>query len=294
MQRKTQFYINGEWVDPVEANDFAVINPATEEAFATISLGSSADVDKAVTAARAAFPAFSKTSQQERTALLENLLEIAKRRVPEMAEAISNEMGAPKTLAQNAQAAAGPGHIGAFVKALKEFEFEHDFNDSGERIVHEAIGVCGLITPWNWPVNQIALKVVPALAVGCTVVLKPSEIAPMSGLVFAEMVEEAGYPAGVFNLVNGDGPGVGEAMSHHPGIDMMSFTGSTRGGIAVSKGAAETVKRVTLELGGKSPNIIFADADVEKAVKTGVLHCFNNTGQSCNAPTRMLVETIDL
>jgi aldehyde dehydrogenase (NAD+) len=290
MQRKTQFYIDGKWVDPVEANDFEVINPATEEPFAVISLGTSADVDKAVAAARTAFKTFSKTSLAERTALLNNLLEIAKRRMPEMADAITHEMGAPKSLANAAQAAAGPGHIGAFIKALGEFEFEHDFNDNGEHIVHEPIGVCGLITPWNWPINQIALKVLPALAVGCTVVLKPSEIAPMSGLVFAEMVEEAGYPAGVFNLVNGDGPGVGEAMSAHPGIDMMSFTGSTRGGIAVSKGAAGTVKRVTLELGGKSPNIVFADADVEKAVKGGVLHCFNNTGQSCNAPTRMLVE----
>jgi aldehyde dehydrogenase (NAD+) len=290
MQRETQFYINGEWVDPVEPNDFEVINPATEEPFAVISLGSKADVDKAVAAARAAFVTYSQTSLQERLALLERLLEISKARMPEMAEAISKEMGAPKTLASTAQSGSGPHHIGAFIKALKEFQFESDFNDAGERIVHEPIGVCGLITPWNWPVNQIALKVVPALAVGCTVVLKPSEIAPMSGLVFARMIEEAGFPAGVFNLVNGDGPGVGEAMSHHPDIDMMSFTGSTRGGIAVSKAAAETVKRVTLELGGKSPNIVFADADVERAVKGGVLHCFNNTGQSCNAPTRMLVE----
>ncbi len=290
MQRKTQFYINGEWVDPIEPNDFDVINPATEEPFAVISLGCKADVDKAVAAARAAFPAYSRTSREERLALLEKLFEISKRRMPDMAEAISHEMGAPIKLASTAQAGAGPGHIGGFIKALKEFEFEYDYNDSGERIVHEPIGVCGLITPWNWPLNQISLKVAPALAVGCTVLLKPSEVAPLSGLLFAEMVEEAGYPAGVFNLVNGDGPGVGEAMSHHPGIDMMSFTGSTRGGIAVTKGAAETVKRVTLELGGKSPSIVFVDADLEKAVKGGVLHCFNNTGQSCNAPTRMLVE----
>ncbi|MGI9463144.1 MAG: aldehyde dehydrogenase family protein, partial [Aestuariivirgaceae bacterium] len=290
MQRKTQFYINGEWVDPAEPHDFDVINPATEEAFAVISLGTKADVDKAVAAARAAFASYSQTSLEERLALLEKLFEIAKRRMPDMAEAISHEMGAPKTLAGSAQAGAGPHHIGAFINALKEFQFEYDFNDSGERIVHEPIGVCGLITPWNWPLNQIALKVAPALAVGCTVLLKPSEVAPMSGLLFAEMIEEAGFPAGVFNLVNGDGPGVGEAMSHHPDIDMMSFTGSTRGGIAVTKGAADTVKRVTLELGGKSPNIIFADADIEKAVKGGVLHCFNNTGQSCNAPTRMLIE----
>ena len=290
MQRKTQFYISGAWVDPVEPHDFEVINPATEEPFAVISLGSKADVDKAVAAARAAFESYSQTSFEERLALIERLFEISQRRLPEMAEAVSLEMGAPKTLAINAQASSGPHHIGAFIKAMKSFDYEFDFNDAGERIVHEPIGVCGLITPWNWPVNQIALKVVPALAVGCTVLLKPSEVAPMSGLVFAEMVDEAGFPPGVFNLVNGDGPGVGEAMSAHPDIDMMSFTGSTRGGIAVSKGAANTVKRVTLELGGKSPNIIFADADVEKAVKGGVLHCFNNTGQSCNAPTRMLVE----
>ncbi len=290
MQRATQFYINGKWVEPVEPHDHDVVNPATEEPFAVISLGTKADVDKAVAAARAAFATYSQTRLDERLALLQKLCEITRRRMPDMAEAISLEMGAPKTLAGSAQAGAGPHHIGAFVEALKEFRFEYDFNDSGERIVHEPIGVCGLITPWNWPLNQIALKVAPALAVGCTVVLKPSEVAPMSGLLFAEMIAEAGYPAGVFNLVSGDGPGVGEALSHHPDIDMVSFTGSTRGGIAVTKGAADTVKRVTLELGGKSPNIIFADADLEKAVKGGVLHCFNNTGQSCNAPTRMLIE----
>ncbi|TQV75782.1 aldehyde dehydrogenase family protein [Denitrobaculum tricleocarpae] len=290
MLKKTDFYIDGKWVAPAVAKDCEVINPANETAFATISLGSEADIDRAVTAARKAFESYSLTSREERVALLEKLLEVYKRRSGEMAEAISQEMGAPISMAHHSQAAAGAGHLGAFIKALKDYEFEYDFNDSGERIVQEAIGVCGLITPWNWPMNQIALKVVPALAVGCTVILKPSEIAPMSGILFAEMVDEAGFPAGVFNLVNGEGPVVGEAMSRHPGIDMMSFTGSTRAGTAVTKAAADTVKRVTLELGGKSPNIVFNDADLTKAVKTGVLHCFNNTGQSCNAPTRMLVQ----
>jgi aldehyde dehydrogenase (NAD+) len=209
-----------------------------------------------------------------------------------MAEAISKEMGAPKNIASSQQAAAGLGHIKAFIRALKEFTFEHPLNEKfqTEYIIHEPIGVCGLITPWNWPMNQVTLKVVPAVGVGCTVVLKPSEIAPMSSLLFAEFMEQAGFPAGVFNLVNGDGPTVGEAMSRHPDIDMMSFTGSTRAGVAVTKAAADTVKRVALELGGKGPNLVFADTDVAKAVKRGVLHMFNNSGQSCNAPSRMMVE----
>lgn len=290
MLKKTEFYIDGKWVAPAVAKEYEVINPANETAFATISLGSEADIDRAVAAAREAFETYSLTSREERIALLEKLLDVYKRRAGEMAEAISQEMGAPISMAHHSQAAAGAGHLGAFIKALKAFEFEYDFNDAGERIVQEPIGVCGLITPWNWPMNQIALKVVPALAVGCSVILKPSEIAPMSAILFAEMIDEAGFPAGVFNLVNGEGPVVGEAMSRHPGIDMMSFTGSTRAGTAVTKAAADTVKRVTLELGGKSPNIVFNDADLAKAVKTGVLHCFNNTGQSCNAPTRMLVQ----
>ncbi len=292
MIRKTDFYINGSWVAPVIANDFEVINPADEQAFAAISLGSAADVDKAVAAARAAFETYSQTSRDERIKLLEKLAEIYSSRADEMAQTISREMGAPMSLAINAQSAAGLGHIKSFIRALKSYSFGHILNEHApnEYISHEAIGVCGLITPWNWPMNQITLKVIPALAVGCTVILKPSEIAPMSALLFAEMIDQAGFPPGVFNLINGDGATVGEAMSHHRDIDMISFTGSTRAGIAVSKASAETVKRVTLELGGKSPNIVFEDADVAKAVKSGVLQCFNNTGQSCNAPTRMLVQ----
>ena len=292
MLRKTDFYIDGQWVAPAEANDLEVINPADETAFATISLGSQADVDKAVAAARRAFETWSLTSREERVALLEKLAEVYQSRSNDMALAISSEMGAPMVLATQAQAAAGLGHIKSFIRTLKTYTFEHVLHEKApnEYIVHEPIGVCGLITPWNWPMNQVTLKVIPAVAAGCTVVLKPSEIAPLSSMVFAEMMHEAGFPAGVFNLINGDGPTVGEAMSRHHGIDMMSFTGSTRAGTAVTKAAADTVKRVTLELGGKSPNIVFADSDLPKAVKRGALHCFNNTGQSCNAPTRMLVE----
>lgn len=292
MERKTDFYIDGKWVAPETANDFAVINPADETPYATISLGSGADVDKAVAAARRAFNDWSETSVEERLSYVEKLAAVYEKRAGEMAEAISKEMGAPIKLANQAQSVAGLGHIKAFVRALKSFNYEHNLreNTPDEYIIHEPIGVCGLITPWNWPMNQVTLKVVPAVGVGCTVLLKPSEIAPMSSLLFAEIMDEAGFPAGVFNLVNGDGPTVGEAMSSHPDIDMMSFTGSTRAGIAVSKAAADTVKRVALELGGKGPNIIFADADVQKAVRGGAMHCFNNTGQSCNAPTRMLVE----
>ena len=228
----------------------------------------------------------------QRLDFVKKLLTIYEARAEEMANAISSEMGAPIKLAVNAQTAAGAGHIKAFINALEGFEFEHPLRDNAldEYIIREPIGVCGLITPWNWPMNQVTLKVIPAVTVGCTVILKPSEIAPMSSILFTEMMHEAGFPKGVFNLVNGDGPTVGEAMSSHPDIDMMSFTGSTRAGIAVTKGAAETVKRVSLELGGKGANIIFSDCDVEKAVKRGAAHCFNNTGQSCNAPTRMLVQ----
>lgn len=292
MIRKTDFYIDGAWVAPAVPNQLEVINPADETAFATISLGSAADVDRAVDAARAAFPAWAVTSREERLAKLEKLAEVYERRSDEMAKAISSEMGAPITLATRAQARAGLGHIKAFINVLKDFSFEHPLRDDArnEHIIYEPIGVCGLITPWNWPMNQVTLKVIPALAAGCTVVLKPSEIAPLSAMLFAEIVDEVGLPKGVFNLVNGDGPTVGEAMSRHPGIDMMSFTGSTRAGIAVTKAAADTVKRVTLELGGKSPNIVFADADLPKQVAASAAHCFNNTGQSCNAPTRMLAE----
>jgi len=293
MLDKTDFYIDGAWVPPATANPLDVINPADETAFATISLGGQADVDRAVAAARRAFETWSLAPLEERIARLEALAEVYKRRADEMAAAISSEMGAPITLSQKAQAAAGLGHIKAFIRALKEFRFEHPLRDDapGEYIIHEPIGVCGLITPWNWPMNQVTLKVIPAIGVGCTVILKPSEVAPLSSLLFAEMIDEAGFPAGVFNLVNGDGPGVGQALSVHPDVDMMSFTGSTRAGIAVTKAAADTVKRVALELGGKGPNIVFADSDLEKSVTRGALHCFNNTGQSCNAPTRMLVES---
>jgi aldehyde dehydrogenase (NAD+) len=292
MQSRTDFYIDGAWVAPQVANNFEVIDPATEEACAVISLGTKADVDTAVAAAGRAFAAWSVTSRDDRLALLRKLVEVYQERSDEMAKAISMEMGAPMSLAVKAQAAAGLGHIKAFIRELETFEFEHPLREGAEQehIVYDPIGVCGLITPWNWPMNQIALKVVPALAAGCTVVLKPSEIAPLSGLLFAEMIDAAGFPAGVFNLVNGDGPTVGEAMSSHPDIDMMSFTGSARAGTAVTKAAADTVKRVTLELGGKGPNIVFADTDIAAAVKRGAAHCFNNTGQSCNAPTRMLVE----
>ncbi|TCD16347.1 aldehyde dehydrogenase family protein [Oricola cellulosilytica] len=289
MIEKREFYIDRKWVAPAAANDLDVIDPATEEPCAVISLGAKADVDKAVAAARRAFPEWSRTSLDVRIALLEKLGAVMDRRIGELAEAVSLEMGAPIDLAINDQASAGPWHLGGFLEAARNFSWEEPFA-KGQTIVREPIGVCGLITPWNWPVNQIALKVFPALLAGCTCVLKPSEIAPLSAILFAEFVDEAGIPAGVFNLVNGDGPGVGEAMSHHPDIDMMSFTGSTRAGALVTKGAADTVKRVTLELGGKSPNIIFADANLERAISGGVNHCMENTGQSCNAPTRMLVE----
>ena len=292
MLRKTDFFIDGKWIAPAVPKELEVINPADEQPFAVISLGSAADVDKAVAAARRAFDGWSRTSREERTAALERLLAAYQRRMDEMARTISAEMGAPIKLAIESQAACGAGHIKSFIRTLRSFTFEHalDERNPQERIVHEPIGVCGLITPWNWPMNQVTLKVVPAIAAGCTVVLKPSEVAPISSIVFAEMMEEAGFPAGVFNMVNGDGPTVGEALSRHPGIDMMSFTGSTRAGIAVSKAAADTIKRVALELGGKSPNIVFADSDLPDAIARGLAHCFENTGQSCNAPTRMLVE----
>lgn len=290
MRDLRKFYINGQWQDPTTAHDLSVINPANESPVAVISLGAKADVDKAVKAARHAFIEYSQTTLEQRIAYIEKFLSIYKRRYEEMAQAISTEMGAPIQLARDAQADTGVGHTQAFIESLKKYQFESKHNADGVMIRKEPVGVCGLITPWNWPINQISLKVWPALGVGCTVVLKPSEIAPLSAMLFAEMVDEAGFPAGVFNLVNGDGPGVGEAMSNHPDIDMMSFTGSTRAGCSVTRASADTVKRVALELGGKSPNVIFADSDLESAVKSGVIHCFENTGQSCNAPTRMIVE----
>jgi len=287
MQDRLQFYIGGKWVDPVSPKTLAVIDPAHEEPFAHISLGSAADVDKAVAAAQRAFESFSRTTKNDRIALLQNILGVYQKRYGDLVEAISREMGAPLKLSKNAQAASGMAQLSSVIAALKDFEFVKVKGTTA--IVHEPVGVCGLITPWNWPINQIACKVAPALAAGCAMVLKPSEIAPISALIFAEILHEAGVPAGVFNLVNGDGPTVGEAMSAHPGIDMMSFTGSTRAGIAVAKAAAATVKRVAQELGGKSANIILDDADLAKAVAGGVMGCFGNSGQSCNAPTRMFV-----
>ncbi|MBQ0707568.1 MULTISPECIES: aldehyde dehydrogenase family protein [unclassified Ochrobactrum] len=290
--QKTDFYIDGAWRAPVEAKSIEVINPANEKPYAVISAGSAKDIDLAVAAARKAFPSWSETSAAERIGYIRRLVEIYEARLDEMAKAISLEMGAPITLARESQAAAGLSHTKAFIAAFENFEFEELLSSKypNQTIVREPIGVCGLITPWNWPMNQIALKVIPALAVGCTVILKPSEIAPMSAMLFAEFVDEAGFPQGVFNLVNGEGAVVGEALSQHPDVDMMSFTGSTRAGTAVSRAAAATVKRVSLELGGKSPNIVFADADLEKTIARSLAHCFENTGQSCNAPTRMLVE----
>lgn len=287
MLAKRQFYINGSWVDPVAAKDLDVINPSTEEPCAVISLGDQADTDAAVAAARAAFPAWAATPMSDRIALIRKFYDIYNARQAEMGDAISQEMGAPIDMATNSQWGCGPWHMDGFFEALDNFEVERPYRN--ERIHMESIGVCGMITPWNWPMNQVVLKVIPALAVGCTVVLKPSEIAPLSGLLFAEMMDEAGFPAGVFNLVNGDGMGVGSQLSTHPDVDMISFTGSTRAGIAISKAAADSLKRVSLELGGKGANIVFADAP-EKAVRNGVLHCMNNSGQSCNAPTRMMVE----
>ncbi len=288
MIEKRQFYINGQWVDPVTANDLPVIDPATEDTCAVISLGDQADTDAAVAAARAAFPAWADTPLEERVALVKKLRDIYMARRDDMAEAMRMEMGAPTDLAKNNQWGAGVWHLDGFLEALENFEFEYAMG--ADRMRKEPIGVCAMITPWNWPMNQVFLKAIPALLVGCTMVLKPSEIAPLSSIVFTEMMDEAGFPAGVFNMVNGDGLGVGSQLSSHPDVDMVSFTGSTRAGIAISKAAADTLKRVSLELGGKGANIIFADAD-EKAVKRGVIHCMQNSGQSCNAPTRMMVES---
>ena len=292
MRENRQFYINGEWVDPMSPNSFDVINPATEEVCGHISMGSEADVDKAVAAAKAAFQTFSRTSTQERIELLESCIAVYKKYYLDIADAIREEMGAPHTLATTAQAYTGQGHLEEALRVLRAFEFEEDLGE--HRIFKEPIGVCGLITPWNWPINQISCKVAPALAVGCTMVLKPSEVAPLSAYLFAQVMHEAGVPAGVFNMVNGDGPVVGTALSKHPDVSMMSFTGSTRAGSLVAQNAAPTVKRVTQELGGKSPNIILDDADLETAVAGGVRHMYTNTGQSCNAPSRMLVPAAKL
>ena len=283
----TKFYINGAWVDPISTNRMGVENPATEEIVAEVALGNQADADAAIMAARAAFDAWTVTPLADRIALVQRILDEYNARYEDFAQVMSTEMGAPIEWARGAQAWAGQVHIESTIKAAKEMQWEYMRGDT--RIVHEGVGVCALITPWNWPMNQIACKVAPALIAGCTMVLKPSEIAPMSGVLFAEVCHAAGVPAGVFNLVNGTGPEVGARMSSHPEVDMVSFTGSTRAGTAIAAAAAPTVKRVAQELGGKSPNIILPTADLAAAVKAGVEGCFGNTGQSCDAPTRMLV-----
>jgi aldehyde dehydrogenase (NAD+) len=287
MRENMKFYIDGQWVDPVTPKSLDVINPATEAVAGHISAGSAADVDKAVKAARRAFESFSRTSREERIELLQRILAEYMKRAGDMAHAITEEMGAPASLAQTAQAPIGMLHINTGIGVLKDYKFDED--RGGTRIAKEPIGVCGLITPWNWPINQIACKVVPALATGCTMVLKPSEEAPFSAYIWSEIMHAAGVPAGVYNMINGTGAEVGAAISAHPGIDMVSFTGSTRAGIEVAKAAATTVKRVAQELGGKSPNIMMPDADLGSAVARGVKHVMQNSGQSCNAPTRMLV-----
>lgn len=284
-----KFYIDAAWVAPASDATMPIMNPATASQIGTVSMGGAADVDRAVAAAKRAFETFSMTSKEERLALLDNLVVQTKARLDDLAEAMTAEMGAPATMSREEQAESGLGHLLDFIEALKSME-EEEALPNGDIISREPIGVCGLITPWNWPINQIAQKVVPVLAVGATCVLKPSEHTPISAQIYAEIVHAAGYPAGVFNLVQGDGPSVGAAMSRHPDIDMMSFTGSTRAGTLVSKDAADSIKRVTLELGGKSPSIVFADADLDARVAGSVAECFYNTGQSCNAPTRLLVE----
>jgi aldehyde dehydrogenase (NAD+) len=290
MLDKKNFYINGKWVSPSKPNDFEVINPSTEETCAIISLGSKEDTNAAVDAAKKAFESWKDSSKEERIKLLEKLLSIYKKRYSEMVEAISTEMGAPMDWATDVQTATGQSHLEDFILRLKEFKFDHQFDPkSNNHICYEPIGVCGLITPWNWPINQIALKVVPAFATGCTMIHKPSEIAPLSAMLFAEMIDEAGFPPGVFNLVNGDGVGVGTDISSHPDINLVSFTGSTRAGKLILKNGAETIKKVCLELGGKGGNIVFADS-YPNAVRDGIRNVMSNSGQSCDAPTRMLVE----
>lgn len=284
-----QFYIDGAWVDPATAGspEFPVVNPATEERIGTIALGTAADVDLAVTAARRAFATYSTTTIPERMALIDRVIAAYERRQDDIAQAISDEMGAPLAFARRSQSRLGIGHLTTIRKVLERFPFTEDRD--GLRLVREPVGVCAFITPWNWPMNQITCKVAPALAAGCTMVLKPSEIAPLSGTIFAEVMHEAGVPRGVFNLVHGDGPGVGQALATHPEVDMVSFTGSTRAGIAVAKAGADTVKRVHQELGGKSPLVVLDEQILDAAVRWGVADCFSNSGQSCNAPTRMLV-----
>ena len=289
MDRLTEFYIDGEWVSPVSPDDMPVMNPASGARIGTVALGNEADVDRAVAAAAAAFETFSQTSKQDRIALLGRIRAVTEARFEDLAQAMRTEMGAPITMAREMQTDAAIGHLDGFIEALEALE-EREALKNGDIILREPIGVCGLITPWNWPVNQIVLKVLPAIATGCCCVLKPSEHTPLSAVVYAEILHEAGVPAGVFNMVHGEGPVVGAAMSRHPDIQMMSFTGSTRAGKAVTQDSAETIKRVTLELGGKSPNLVFADCELEERVTASVGECMLNTGQSCDAPTRLLVE----
>ncbi len=291
MLKKNNFYINGEWVAPINQKNIEVINPATEKSCAVISLGSKEDINKAVLAAKEAFKTWGYTSKEERLALLEKFYELYKKRWNDITEAITLEMGAPKDFASKLQTGTGASHTKSFIRYLKNFEFERPLGDHAkdQRILYEPKGVCALITPWNWPMNQVCLKVIPALAAGCTMVLKPSELAPLSSMILAELIDESNFPKGVFNLVNGDGATTGDALTSHPDVNMISFTGSTRAGALISQNAAKDFKRVSLELGGKGANIIFKDSDPE-AIERGALRCFRNSGQSCNAPTRMLVE----
>ena len=291
MLQKKNFYINGAWVKPKKENNIEVINPATEKSCAVISLGGKEDINDAVLAAKEAFRTWGFSTKEERIALLENFYELYKKRWNDITDAIILEMGAPKDFASKLQTGTGASHTKSFIKYLKEFEFEKTLGDhaKNQRILYEPKGVCALITPWNWPMNQVCLKVIPALSAGCTMILKPSELAPLSSMILAELIDEAKFPKGVFNLVNGDGAVTGDALTSHPVVNMISFTGSTRAGALISQNAAKDFKRVSLELGGKGANIIFKDADAE-AIERGALRCFRNSGQSCNAPTRMLVE----
>ena len=291
MLQKKNFYINGAWVKPKKENNIEVINPATEKSCAVISLGGKEDINDAVLAAKEAFRTWGFSTKEERIALLENFYELYKKRWNDITDAIILEMGAPKDFASKLQTGTGASHTKSFIKYLKEFEFEKTLGDhaKNQRILYEPKGVCALITPWNWPMNQVCLKVIPALSAGCTMILKPSELAPLSSMILAELIDEAKFPKGVFNLVNGDGAVTGDALTSHPDVNMISFTGSTRAGALISQNAAKDFKRVSLELGGKGANIIFKDSDAE-AIERGALRCFRNSGQSCNAPTRMLVE----
>jgi aldehyde dehydrogenase (NAD+) len=291
MENKKNFYIDGKWVAPKSKEEIKVINPATEENCAVISLGNKEDIDLAVNSAKKAYSVWSFSTKEERIKLLEKLYENYKKRWADIAEAITTEMGAPKDFATKLQAGTGAAHLKSFIRYLKNFEFEKPLGEHApnQRLIYEPKGVCALITPWNWPMNQVCLKVMPALAAGCTMVLKPSELAPLSSMILAELIDDTKFPAGVFNLVNGDGATTGNALTSHPDVNMISFTGSTRAGALISQNAAKDFKRVSLELGGKGANIIFKDADPE-AIERGALRCFRNSGQSCNAPTRMLVE----